>query len=41
MRVGAHIPGKVRCAMGDAVTILYGIFVFALFILYVKGCEKI
>jgi len=27
--------------MGDAVAVLYGIFVFVLLILYVKGCEKV
>jgi len=27
--------------MGDAVAVFYGIFVFVLLILYVKGCEKV
>jgi len=27
--------------MGDAVAVIYGIFIFVLLILYVKGCEKV
>jgi hypothetical protein len=32
---------KGACAMGDAVAVIYGIFLFVLLILYVKGCEKV
>jgi len=32
---------KGRFAMGDAVAIIYGIFVFVLLMLYVRGCEKV
>ena len=41
MRSGAKEYAKGRFAMGDAVAIIYGIFVFVLLILYVKGCEKV
>jgi len=27
--------------MGDAIAVIFGIFVFALLILYVTGCEKV
>jgi len=27
--------------MGDAVAVIYGIFVFVILILYVTGCEKV
>jgi hypothetical protein len=29
------------CFMGDAVAVIYGIFVFVILILYVTGCEKV
>jgi hypothetical protein len=32
---------KGWCAMGDAIAVIYGIFIFVLLILYVKGCEKV
>jgi len=41
MRKRAHHAVKGWCAMGDAVAVIYGIFVFVLLILYVKGCEKV
>ena len=42
LRAPAHITfRKDGCAMGDAVAVLYGIFVFVLLMLYVRGCEKV
>jgi hypothetical protein len=41
MHAGANDLSKGGCAMGDAVAVIYGIFVFVLLILYVKGCEKV
>ena len=41
MRRGANQALKGRWPMGDALTVIYGIFVFVLLILYVKGCEKV
>jgi hypothetical protein len=42
LRAPAHISlRKDGCAMGDAVAVLYGIFVFVLLMLYVRGCEKV
>ncbi len=40
-RKRAHHAVKGWCAMGDAVAVIYGVFVFVLLILYVKGCEKV
>ena len=40
-RSGANEPPKGGYAMGDAVAVIYGIFIFVLLILYVKGCEKV
>ncbi len=40
-RTGADEQPKGGFAMGDAVAVFYGIFVFVLLILYVKGCEKV
>jgi hypothetical protein len=32
---------KGRCSMGDAVAVIYGLFVFVALILYVTACEKV
>ncbi len=40
-RGGADQLPKGWSAMGDAIAVFYGIFVFVLLILYVKGCEKV
>jgi hypothetical protein len=32
---------KGRCSMGDAIAVIYGLFVFILLVAYVTGCEKV
>jgi hypothetical protein len=39
--MGAHEALERWCSMGDAIAVLYGIFIFILLIAYVTGCERV
>jgi len=41
MSSGANQRVEGRCAMGDAIAVGFGLFVFVLLIMYVTGCEKV